>query len=62
MDEMEVKIGAIRTAKLVRYVLDFIGMVLIVVPVIYVLLGDKGFSVLKWELIFAYLKGFFDNV
>lgn len=25
MDEMEVKIGAIRTAKLVRYVLDFIG-------------------------------------
>ncbi|MBQ9870531.1 MAG: hypothetical protein IJM27_01240 [Eubacterium sp.] len=59
MDEMEVKIGAIRTAKLVRYVLDFIGMVLIVVPVIYVFLGDKGFSVLKWELIFAYLKGFF---
>lgn len=59
MDEMEVKIGAIRTAKMIRFILGFVGMVLFFGPIVYVFLGDKGFSGIRWEVIFVYLKWFF---
>ena len=60
MEEPSVKVGAIRTAKVVRGILVTLGMLLILAPIIYYVLNmTNGHVKLKLDVILVVVKEYF---